>query len=298
MSRENGWRGLQVAPQLMNRPELLYALGLGDDPAEVICDVEMSGAVRQVSLPALPPAGTDAGNWVSAVSTGKPSTLDRWPGNLTWMRLPGNDLVATLKYDSVSDDEHGRLADMFAAAFRYLDVNDVRGLVVDLRNNGGGDNRLNWPLIDGIKARPRINRPERLFALVGRGTFSAAMHCAVYLEHHTECIFAGEPTGNSPNHFGDALDYELPNTKLTVRVSSLWWQESLPTTADLRSRRSSTLNTPQLTTRAVMTRVWLAWRTGSAVRAIGEAKRSHGGGAPAAVPARHAAGRRTEATAQ
>ena len=228
VSRENGWRGLQVAPQLMNRPELLYALGLGDDPAEVICDVEMSGAVRQVSLPALPPAGTDAGNWVSAVSTGKPSTLDRWPGNLTWMRLPGNDLVATLKYDSVSDDEHGRLADMFAAAFRYLDVNDVRGLVVDLRNNGGGDNRLNWPLIDGIKARPRINRPERLFALVGRGTFSAAMHCAVYLEHHTECIFAGEPTGNSPNHFGDALDYELPNTKLTVRVSSLWWQESLP----------------------------------------------------------------------
>lgn len=228
VSRENGWRGLQVAPQLMNRPELLYALGLGDDPAEVICDVEMSGAVRQVSLPALPPAGTDAGNWVSAVSTGKPSTLDRWPGNLTWMRLPGNDLVATLKYDSVSDDEHGRLADMFAAAFRYLDVNDVRGLVVDLRNNGGGDNRLNWPLIDGIKARPRINRPERLFALVGRGTFSAAMHCAVYLERHTECIFAGEPTGNSPNHFGDALDYELPNTKLTVRVSSLWWQESLP----------------------------------------------------------------------
>ncbi len=88
VSRENGWRGLQVAPQLMNRPELLYGLGLGDDPAEVICDVEMSGVVRQVSLPALPSAGTDAGNWVSAVSTGKPSTLDRWPGNLTWMRLP------------------------------------------------------------------------------------------------------------------------------------------------------------------------------------------------------------------
>jgi hypothetical protein len=54
------------------------------------------------------------------------------------------------------------------------------------------------------------------------------MHCAVYLERHTECVFAGEPTGNSPNHFGDARDYVLPSTKLAVRVSSLWWQESLP----------------------------------------------------------------------
>jgi hypothetical protein len=228
VSRENTWRGLEVAPQLMNRPELLYGLGIGDDPSEVSCEVDAGGAVRQISLPALPAADADPGNWVSPVAGDKPSTLDRWPGNLTWMQLPGNDRVILLKYDSASDDANGKLADKFAAAFRHLDMNDVHGLVVDLRNNGGGDNRLNWPLIDGIKARPGINQPGRLFALIGRGTFSAAMHCAVYLERNTNCIFAGEPTGNSPNHFGDALDYELPNTRLTVRVSSLWWQESVP----------------------------------------------------------------------
>jgi hypothetical protein len=228
VSRENTWRGLEVAPQLMNRPELLYGLGIGDDPSEMACEVDIGGAVRQISLPALPPAGTEPDNWVSPVSSGKRSTLDRWPGNLTWMHLPGNDRVTLLKYDSVGDSENATLADKFEAAFRSLDMNGAQGLVVDLRNNGGGDNRLNWPLIDGIKARPRINQPGRLFALVGRGTFSAAVHCAVHLERHTRCIFAGEPTGNSPNHFGDAVDYELPNTKLTVRVSSLWWQESLP----------------------------------------------------------------------
>jgi Peptidase family S41 len=228
VSRENIWRGLEVAPQLMSRPELLYGLGIGDDPSEVSCDVDLGGVVRRISLPALPPADSQPDSWVCAVSTGKPSTLDRWPGNLTVTRLPGNDRVIVLKYDSARDDENGALDDKFAAAFRYLDMNDAQGLVVDLRNNGGGDNRLNWPLIDGIKDRPRINQSGRLFALVGRGTFSAAIHCAVYLERHTQCTFAGEPTGNSPNHFGDALDYELPHTKLTVRVSSLWWQESLP----------------------------------------------------------------------
>jgi hypothetical protein len=228
VSRENNWRGLEMAPQLMSRPELLYGLGIGDDPTEVICDVEVGGAARRMALPALAPPGAEPDNWVSAVSTGKPSTLDRWPGNLAAMPLPGDDRVTVLKYDSVRDDEDGTLAGKFEAAFHRLDTTGGRGLVVDLRNNGGGNNRLNWPLINGIKARPGINQPGRLFALVGRRTFSAAMHCAVYLENHTNCIFAGEPTGNSPNHFGDAVDYELPNTRLAVRVSSLWWQESLP----------------------------------------------------------------------
>jgi hypothetical protein len=238
VSRENIWRGLEVAPQLMNRPELLYGLGIGDDPSEVLCEVDTGGAVRQISLPALPP-GTEPGNRVSAISAGHPGTLDQWPDNLTSVDLPGNDRVIVLKYDIVRDSENCSLAGKFEAAFRSLDTNGAQGLVVDLRNNGGGDNRLNWPLIDGIKARPEINKPGRLFALVGRGTFSAAVHCAVYLERHTRCIFAGEPTGSSPNHFGDALDHELPNTKLTVRVSSLWWQESLP-------YDSRTAITPQL----------------------------------------------------
>ncbi|HEY3955733.1 MAG TPA: hypothetical protein VGM53_20375 [Streptosporangiaceae bacterium] len=238
VSRENSWRGLELAPQLMSRPELLYGLGIGDDPSEVTCDVDVGGVAKRISLPALPPAAAEPDDWVSAASagqpstgqpnTGQPSTLDRWPGNLATLPLPGADGVTVLKYDSVRDDEDGTLAGKFGAAFRSLDMNGGRGLVVDLRNNGGGDNTLSWPLINGIKARPDINQPGRLFALVGRGTFSAAMHCAVYLERHTECVFAGEPTGNSPNHFGDARDYVLPNTKLAVRVSSLWWQESLP----------------------------------------------------------------------
>jgi hypothetical protein len=228
VSRENAWRGLEVAPQLMNRPELLYGLGIGDDPSEVTCEVDIGGVLKRLSLPALPPAGSEPDNWVSPVSTGQPSTLDRWPTNLTWMPLPGNSRVTLLKYDSVRDDDSGKLAEKFEAAFRFLDTNDAYGLVVDLRNNGGGDNRLNWPLIDGIRARPEINQQGRLFVLIGRGTFSAAMHCAVYLERNTRCVFVGEPTGNSPNHFGDAVDYMLPHTKLAVRVSSLWWQESLP----------------------------------------------------------------------
>ena len=73
VSRENTWRGLEVAPQLMNRPELLCGLGIGADPSSVSCEVDAGGAVRQISLPALPPADADPGNWACRRRPARPS---------------------------------------------------------------------------------------------------------------------------------------------------------------------------------------------------------------------------------
>jgi hypothetical protein len=228
VSRENMWRAFNVAPRLMTRPALLAGVGVGQDTATVACQFQTSGGSHEVILPALPSQTCECDTWSYATANGEPNTVDGTPINLSWSAAPDCPSLLYLKFDSVSDDANGTLADRFEAAFRRLDADEMTGLVIDLRNNGGGDNRLNWPLIEGIKARPSINQPERLFALTGRGTFSAALHCALWLQRHTQCRLVGEPTGNSPNHFGDAIDHELPNTGLTVAVSSLWWQESDP----------------------------------------------------------------------
>jgi hypothetical protein len=228
VSRENMWRAFNVAPRLMTRPELLDGVGVGHGRATVACEFHTSGERHEVILPALPSQTCEFDTWAYATPNGEPNTGDGTPINLSWSAAADYPNLLYLKFDSVSDDANGTLADRFEAAFRRLDADEMTGLVIDLRNNGGGDNRLNWPLIEGIKARPRINQPDRLFALTGRGTFSAALHCALWLQRHTQCRLVGEPTGNSPNHFGDAIDHELPNTGLTVAVSSLWWQESDP----------------------------------------------------------------------
>jgi hypothetical protein len=232
VSRENNWRGLAVAPGLMSCPELLRGLAITDKSSEVSCELEVNGDLRTVVLPALQPGLDDEGDWVSPNGARERSTLDRWPTNLTVLNLPTFEDALLLKYDSATNDG-GALDAKFSQALSALDERTSPKLVIDLRQNGGGDNRLNWPLIEGVIARPNVNRPGHLYALIGRSTFSAAMHCAVWLERYTRCQFVGEPTGNSPNHFGDALGYPLPNTGLTVLVSSLWWQESLP--YDLRT---------------------------------------------------------------
>jgi tetratricopeptide (TPR) repeat protein len=45
------------------------------------------------------------------------------------------------------------------------------------------------------------------------------------LEDYTEAIFVGEPTGGKRNSYGDSRRITLPNSGITVRVSTLWWQE-------------------------------------------------------------------------
>ena len=39
-------------------------------------------------------------------------------------------------------------------------------------------------------------------------------------------IFVGEPTGNTPSQYGDSKRYVLPNSRLTVRLSSVYWRDS------------------------------------------------------------------------
>jgi hypothetical protein len=104
--------------------------------------------------------------------------------------------------------------------------------------------------------REQINQPGKLFTIIGRATFSAAMMLADDLEKHTNTLFVGEPTGASPNMYGDAERIVLPNSGLEVWASALHWVYSEPrdnrpwiapdipaelSSADYRARRDPAL---------------------------------------------------------
>jgi hypothetical protein len=54
------------------------------------------------------------------------------------------------------------------------------------------------------------------------------MNCVNRMKLNTDTLFVGEPTASSPNHYGDNAPVVLPNSKLTVRLSTLWWQDIDP----------------------------------------------------------------------
>jgi tetratricopeptide (TPR) repeat protein len=70
-----------------------------------------------------------------------------------------------------------------------------------------------------------VDQPGKLFVIIGRSTFSAAQFLINELEQYTDAVFVGEPSGGKVNSYGDSRKIVLPHSGITVRVSTLWWQE-------------------------------------------------------------------------
>lgn len=119
----------------------------------------------------------------------------------------------------------------------------VAVVVLDLRQNAGGDNRTYRPLLESLQ---RLGSEKRLAVLTSRLTFSGAMQLIVELERDTQAVFVGEPTGGSPNQYGDATKVELPNSGLNAFVASVAWKtagefdDRVTRTPDIPVRQNST----------------------------------------------------------
>lgn len=113
----------------------------------------------------------------------------------------------------------------FARFLAELDKQPVDRLVIDVRNNPGGDHH-EMPLLKGIIARTQLDRPERLFVIINRGVGSAAQHFANVFAQYTNATFVGEPTGTRPNFYGAKLTFPLPHHRgLAIAGSSKTFQE-------------------------------------------------------------------------
>jgi len=109
-----------------------------------------------------------------------------------------------------------------------LESTGLRGVVVDLRWNGGGNNGLVRPLIRQLVAWEVSGDGRRIVVLAGRHTFSAAQNLANRLERWTEAVFVGEPTGSRPNVPGERTELVLPWSGLRASISNRYWQDSDP----------------------------------------------------------------------
>jgi hypothetical protein len=146
--------------------------------------------------------------------------------NFDFTYLPRYNAVYAI-YNAVADEDDESVAQFAERLFAFIEARQVDRLIFDIRENGGGNNYLNQPLLHGMIAS-RLNRPGGIVILTGRATFSAAMNFATRAERHTQALFVGEPTGGAPNHYGDPIVEMLPNTGLPLLVSTLFWQDSAP----------------------------------------------------------------------
>ena len=96
-----------------------------------------------------------------------------------------------------------------------------RPIVIDLRNNGGGDNHTFAPLRQAVEKVAHAN-PGSISLITGRATFSAAGNFVTDLmvgKEKAGIRLVGEPPGGGLNIYGDVDVVTLPASKIVVLVS-------------------------------------------------------------------------------
>ena len=138
----------------------------------------------------------------------------------TRLSLLAHRHVVYLAYNTTTVDT----STVAARVVRLASKPTVRRVVVDLRNNRGGDNRTYPPLIHALKRLAR--KHKKLVVLAGRATFSAAANFMGDLEAKTRYLLVGEDSGGAPNLYGDVEPLDLPKSGLRVEIATRWWVKS------------------------------------------------------------------------
>lgn len=98
-------------------------------------------------------------------------------------------------------------------------------LVIDLRQNGGGDYNVGLKhLIEPLRKEKDINRKGHLFVLIGPNTFSAAMSNAAQFRSMTEATLVGQSIGERPNSYQEVKQFTLPNSHFIVHYSTRYYK--------------------------------------------------------------------------
>jgi hypothetical protein len=228
ISHDNDMGIRAAAPTLLTIPEVLQACGVCDTLEHASFVVQSSsGEHLTCALHAVEVLPSDLADARDGAAAATPLWLQRPPEH-NWCEYLTDSGALYVQYARVRDGQTESVESFFDQIFALVERERVARLILDIRLNEGGNMALNRPLIHHLIRCDTVNQWGKLFVIIGRLTFSAAMNLAVDLERHTRALFVGEPTGARPNHFGENVDITLPHSGLRCTVSALWWQYSLP----------------------------------------------------------------------
>jgi hypothetical protein len=234
-SRDNEMTVKLQIPLYLIMSEALHALGVVDDvhqPGFVVVD----GSGQETVLNPQPissgayRAWSNGGFFVGLPQQPEPLTLQHRYDENFWFTWLEDSKTLYIEYNQVTPSTAS--GDSISAFSRkiadFAKTKSIEKVVLDLRHNSGGDNTTYRPFLNLFSRNPTLNQPGKLFTIIGRQTFSAATNFATEMERNTHTVFVGEPTGGSPNLYGDTRPLTLPHSQIMVNISSRYWQKSTP----------------------------------------------------------------------
>jgi hypothetical protein len=202
-----------LLPSYVVQAEVLRSLRIADDAQSARFTFERADGAR---FDRTLEAETATATWVEP-----PAPLSRTRADAAyWAELLPRHGALYVKYNQCGNDPAKPFAAFVSELFASVANQPVGKLILDLRDNSGGDSSVLQPFITAVQSRPGLNRADRFFVLIGRRTFSSAILNAIQLDQQTNATLIGEPTGGKPNSHGEVLNFRLPFSGLTVWYST------------------------------------------------------------------------------
>jgi hypothetical protein len=219
IAEENDWYVLSNLPGFLTIAEVLHAHGIVAARDSAAWTLETAaGSRRTVWLHA--PGEEESVRFVSAAQR-VPLYNQRAGEDLWHTFLPD---TRTMYVSFRGYPPRGAFSDFFTTVLREADSAGAERLVIDMRHNVGGDfTKVRELLLPRLKEH-RLNARDRLFVVIGRRTFSAAMTNAADFLKETNATLVGEPTGARPNGWQEKGEFRLPNSGLAVSVSTQYYR--------------------------------------------------------------------------
>lgn len=219
---ENDMQIRRRIPLAMRNPELLHACGLIAGLDRVVFTlVDANGKETTAELEPI----TSDREWRWVFAAERVPLAEQRADPYWYQRIvtTSHDPAMYLAYNTCSGfGEFRALCERMFEGIPTGDGPDAKKwrLIIDLRRNGGGNSMVIDALYPHLLWRPGLRAPGHLLVLIGRGTFSSAMMNAIQLRQRYSAVLIGEPTGGSPNAYGEIRPLTLPYSKLVVTYST------------------------------------------------------------------------------
>jgi len=196
----------------MHVAEILHGLGVAKSVSAVtLTVVGEDGTTTDSAVAAIPIAAQLQQAWIS-LSTETPLSRRELESPFVIQALPRQKTVYVnwRRYDNLSDNA--------AKLWQHVDTSDVVTIVIDLRQNGGGDYKVGRRyMVSEVAKRSAKIKP---IILIGARTFSAAMVNAIDFRNDANAVLVGGTIGEKPNSYSENDEMTLPASHLMVSYST------------------------------------------------------------------------------
>ncbi len=205
--------------QYLTNAELLYGLGIISEKATAVFTFQdEAGKKTSEDLVALNKADYNEAEF-KRIKIGVPE-----------IEVPANPALKNFWYAPVSGasalyihfESYPKYEEMITVAEEmvgYIYQQNIQKLVIDLRNNGGGDLYVGLVLANALNVADPVDWKSGVYVLCDNVTFSAATSNTALFRELLNAKIVGEATGSNPTGYQDMDTFELPNSKLIICYS-------------------------------------------------------------------------------